>query len=63
MTDKIVVKIEDLDFVREAVRRHSGYIGSQTLAREVVLEKELSGRKVREVEIDEVVVKVVIDKD
>ncbi|HOB85801.1 MAG TPA: isoleucine--tRNA ligase [Bacteroidales bacterium] len=63
VTDKIVVKIEDLDFVREAVRRHSGYIGSQTLAREVVLEKELSGRKVREVEIDEVVVKVVIDKD
>ncbi len=63
VTDKIVVKIEDLDFVREAVTRHSGYIGSQTLAREVVLEKELSGRKVREVEIDEVVVKVVIDRD
>ena len=63
VTDKIVVKIEDLDFVREAVKRHSGYIGSQTLAREVVLEKELSGRKVREVEIDEVVVKVIIDKD
>ena len=63
VTDKIVVKIEDLDFVREAVKRHSGYIGSQTLARVVVLEKELSGRKVREVEIDEVVVKVVIDKD
>jgi isoleucyl-tRNA synthetase len=62
VTDKIVVQIEDLDFVREAVTRHSGYIGSQTLATEVTLAKDLSGRKVREVEIDEVVVKVMIDK-
>jgi isoleucyl-tRNA synthetase len=62
VTDKIVVHIEDLEFVREAVTRHSGYIGSQTLAAEVVLTKDLSGRKVREVEIDEVVVKVMIDK-
>jgi len=63
VTDKIVVQIEDLDFVREAVKRHSGYIGSQTLAAEVSLVRDLSGIKVREVEIDEVVVKVLVDKD
>jgi isoleucyl-tRNA synthetase len=32
VTDKITVLIEDLDLVREAVKRHASYIGSQTLA-------------------------------
>lgn len=62
VTDKILIQIEELESVREAVKIHAGYIGSQTLATEVNLAKDLSGRKVREVEIDEVIVKVLVDK-
>ncbi|TFG88624.1 MAG: isoleucine--tRNA ligase, partial [Candidatus Atribacteria bacterium] len=62
VTDKIMVQIEDHELVREAVHRHASYIGSQTLATEVTLASEVSGRQVREVEIDDVVVKVIIDK-
>lgn len=62
VTDKIKVHIEDHDFVREAVRKHAGYIGSQTLANEVILVGELPFTNTREVEIDEVVVRVLIDK-
>ncbi|MFH0841625.1 MAG: isoleucine--tRNA ligase [Bacteroidota bacterium] len=61
VTDKITVQIEDHEFVREAVRRHAGYIGSQTLATEVSLSVKPDD-KFREVEIDEVVVKVYICK-
>jgi len=62
VTDKITVKIEDIDFVREAVKKHSAYIGSQTLATAVTLTSTFSG-SVREVEIDEVVVKVEVRKN
>jgi isoleucyl-tRNA synthetase len=62
VTDKITVKIEDIDFVREAVKRHSAYIGSQTLATAVTLTSTFSG-SVREVEIDEVVVKVEVGRN
>src|SRR4030065_1796701 len=37
VTDKITVQIEDHEFVREAVKRHATYIGSQTLANAVIL--------------------------
>jgi len=63
VTDKISVLIEDLDFVREAVKRHSSYIGSQTLATNVNLVSTFSGNNIREVEIDEVVVKVAVTKN
>jgi isoleucyl-tRNA synthetase len=63
VTDKITVVIEDHDFVREAVKRHAVYIGSQTLASVVTLEKKVSGNNVREVEIDEVVVKISVSKN
>jgi isoleucyl-tRNA synthetase len=53
VTDKITVLIEDHEFVSEAVKRHSGYIGSQTLATEVNLVKSLTGNNVREIEIEE----------
>jgi isoleucyl-tRNA synthetase len=61
VTDKITVQIEDHDFVREAVKRHASYIGSQTLATRVELVKSLA-ESVSEVEIDEVIVKVSISK-
>jgi isoleucyl-tRNA synthetase len=63
VTDKITVKIEDHEFVREAIKRHSAYIGSQTLATSVSLTGSFSGDSVREVEIDEVVVKVEVRKN
>jgi len=63
VTDKITVLIEDHDLVREAVNRHAAYIGSQTLATAVSLGKNLTGNNVREVDIDEVVVKVMVRKN
>ena len=62
VTDKISVHIEDIDFVREAVRRHAAYIGSQTLATTVNLATDFSDDNVKNVEIDEVVVKVKVEK-
>ncbi len=63
VTDKIIVHIGENEFVNEAVRRHAGYIGSQTLATEVKLVPSLSGSSVDEVDIDEVIVKVAIRKN
>jgi isoleucyl-tRNA synthetase len=63
VTDKIKIRIEDHDFIHEAVNRHAGYIGSQTLATEVNLVKDLSGNSTREVEIDEVMVKIEVNKN
>ncbi len=62
VTDKITVQIEDHEFVREAVKRHASYIGSQTLATRISLESDFSGKDVREVELDDVVVKVKVAK-
>jgi len=62
VTDKITVQIEDHEFIREAVKRHAAYIGPQTLATAVTLSGKLAGSDVREVEIDEVVIKVSISK-
>ena len=62
VTDKISVKIEDHEFVSEAVKRHASYIGSQTLATSVTLTGNFDDGA-REVEIDEVVVKIEIRKN
>jgi len=61
VTDKITVSIEDHEYVREAVKRHASYIGSQTLATSVTLVKSLPGTA-KDVEIDEVIVKVMVSK-
>jgi isoleucyl-tRNA synthetase len=63
VTDKITVKIEDHEFVREAVKRHSAYIGSQTLATSVTLAGNFTINSVREVDIDDVVVKLEVTKN
>jgi len=63
VTDKITVLIEDHDFVREAVNRHSAYIASQTLATTVGLSDNLIGDNVRDVEVDEVVLKVLVRRN
>jgi isoleucyl-tRNA synthetase len=63
VTDKIKVLIEDHDSVREAVKRHALYIGSQTLATEVKLVNSFTGNNIREVDIDEVVVRIEVTKN
>ncbi len=63
VTDKITLQIEDHEFIREAVKRHSGYIGSQTLATDIKLVNTLSGTRIREVDIDEVMVKISVEKN
>ncbi|HRC89357.1 MAG TPA: DUF5915 domain-containing protein, partial [Bacteroidales bacterium] len=62
VTDKIKVFIEDNDFVREAVKRHSSYISSQTLAKDISLVPSLQSSNVREIDIDDVTVKVEVAK-
>jgi isoleucyl-tRNA synthetase len=61
VTDKITVRIEDHEFVHEAVKRHASYIGSQTLATEVTLSGSL-GKEAKDVEIDDVIIKVAVNK-
>ncbi|HLN54446.1 MAG TPA: isoleucine--tRNA ligase, partial [Bacteroidales bacterium] len=62
VTDKITLQIEDHEFIHEAVKRHSGYIGSQTLASELKLVKDLDGENIREIDIDEVMVRILVEK-
>ena len=62
VTDKITVLIEDHDLIREAVRQHSSYIGSQTLATTVSVVPSVAGDNAREVDIDDVMVKVAVKK-
>jgi isoleucyl-tRNA synthetase len=63
VTDKITLQIEDHDFIREAVTRHAGYIGSQTLSTDVKLVKTLSDNNTREIEIDEMMVRILVKKN
>ena len=62
VTDKITVLIEDHDLIREAINRHASYIGSQTLATKVAVVNNFTDDNVREVEIDDVVVKISVSK-
>jgi isoleucyl-tRNA synthetase len=63
VTDKITVHIEDKEFVHESVKRHASYIASQTLATAVNLVSNFKGNNVRDIEIDEVAVKVEVTKN
>ena len=62
VTDKITVLIEDHDFIRGAIEKHSSYIASQTLATSVSVVPSVTGSNLREVDIDEVLVKVSVNK-
>jgi isoleucyl-tRNA synthetase len=63
VTDKITVLIEDNEFIHEALTRHALYIGSQTLATDVNLVSKLTNNNSRDIEIDEVAVKVSVNKN
>jgi len=63
VTDKITVLIEDHDLIHEAIKRHSAYIGSQTLATKVDVVKNFTNGNVREVEIDEMHVRISVSRN
>lgn len=63
VTDKITVLIEDHELIREAVKRHSLYISSQTLAKTVSVVSSVTGDNIREIDIDEVMVKISVRKN
>jgi len=63
VTDKISVLIEDHVLVKEAVKRHSSYIGSQTLATSIKLVQSLNSDNIREIEIDEIKVLIAVERN
>jgi isoleucyl-tRNA synthetase len=63
VTDKISVLIEDNQIISEAVRRHASYIGSQTLATRVEVVTDLPDDGSREVEINEVQVRMAVSRN
>lgn len=64
VTDKIKVIIEDLPFISVAVKKHSDYIASQTLALEISLapSAQMTSLNTKEVDIEEQMVKVLVEK-
>jgi isoleucyl-tRNA synthetase len=64
VTDKIKVIIEDLPFVSEAVKKHSDYIASQTLALEIALAPpdNMSSANSREIDIEDKMVRILVEK-
>jgi isoleucyl-tRNA synthetase len=63
VTDKITVLIEDHDLIREAIKRHAPYIGSQTLATSVSIVPSVRDSNMREIDIDEVMIKILVKKN
>ena len=63
VTDKISVLIEARELISEAVRRHASYIGSQTLATRVEVVDRFTDNNVREVEINEMEVRIVVSRN
>ena len=64
VTDKIRVVIEDLPFISGAVKKHSDYIASQTLALDISLASshDIASLSFKEIDIEETMVKVVVEK-
>ena len=63
VTDKITVLIGDHDLIREAIKRHAAYIGSQTLATRVDVVDRLTEGNVREIEVNEMQVKISVTRN
>ncbi len=63
VTDKITVLIEDRDMIGAAVRRHSSYIGSQTLATRVDVVGDITNGDVRDVEINDIRVRISVSRN
>jgi len=63
VTDKITVLIGDHELIREAINRHSAYIGSQTLATKVEVVSDTEDGDFWEVDIDEMAIKISVSKN
>jgi isoleucyl-tRNA synthetase len=63
VTDKITVLIEDHELISEAIKRHSLYIGSQTLATTVSVVRSISESNTREIDIDDLMIKISVTKN
>jgi isoleucyl-tRNA synthetase len=63
VTDKITVLIEDHEQIHEAIMRHSLYIESQTLATSVSVTRNISKENSREIDIEEVIVRIAVKKN
>lgn len=62
VTDKIEVLIEDHAGISDAVKKHAAYIGSQTLANSVRIVDTIKNNNIREIEIDDIFVKIAVTK-
>ena len=63
VTDKISVHIADHESIREAISKYARFIGSQTLATKVTVVQTLSGDNIREVEIDDVGIRISVTRN
>jgi isoleucyl-tRNA synthetase len=63
VTNKITVLIEDHELIREAIKRHALYIGSQTLATTVSVTADLTKENSREIDIEDVMVRIAVKKN
>ena len=61
VTDKIAVKIEDVESVKEAIKTHGKYISQQTLASSIELTNTF-GDNVKDIDIDDISIKMEIIK-
>jgi isoleucyl-tRNA synthetase len=62
VTDKIKVRIQKHVALNEALMKHSDYISNQTLASSFLLVDLLNSENARQVDIDEIVTLIAIDK-
>jgi len=62
VTDKINVQIQKHDLLNEALKKHAEYISNQTLASSFVLVDNLEQEKAKQVDIDEVVTYMIVEK-
>ena len=64
VTDKIRVTIEELPLISAAIRKHSAYIASQTLALDIVMASatQIAALNFRETDIEEQMVRLVVEK-
>jgi isoleucyl-tRNA synthetase len=62
VTDKIKVQIQKHEELNVALEKHKDYISNQTLASELVLVDNLTTEQAKQIDIDNVVTMIVVEK-
>ena len=62
VTDKIKIQIQKNELFNDALLKHSEYISNQTLASSFVLVEKIDSENARQVDIDEVIAAILIEK-